>query len=127
MLTLEFDCTSRVTLGPAPSFVLDGEFIRQGPHDRIVCCSDPGGWKVGDEVATGFACSNRTRIQFEDSQGRTSPHYGPFHELCVTEFRCFADRELFAELTRRSQVWCHRSSGVNWRILHILPARAAER
>jgi hypothetical protein len=125
MLTLEFDCISRVTLGPSPSFALDGELIRQGPHDQIVCYGDQSGWKVEDEIATGFACANRMRIQFEDAQGRTSPYYGPFRELRVAASRCFTDSELFAELARRSQAWCHLPSRVAWRILHLLPARGA--
>jgi hypothetical protein len=122
MLTLRFHSSSELTLGPSPAFAFEGPFIRQSPHQEIVCRCTNSGWHLEDEAAAAFECWERTRMQFEDWQGRTSPLYGPFERVQFRSESCFADDELFAELAPDRQRWRHLASGIRWHILNLLPA-----
>jgi hypothetical protein len=119
MLTLRFHSPSELTLGPSRSFTIEGAFIRQSPHNEIVCRCTDNGWHLEDETAPSFECADRSHVQFEDTQGRTSPVYGPFRKLHFAEDRCFADEDLFAEFLPDRQQWRHLESGVRWRILTV--------
>lgn len=122
VLTLRFDSQSRLTLGPSMSFTIEGPFIRQSPDNEIVCRCSQQVWQLADEAAARFECTDRTRLQFEDWQGRCSPLYGPFDHLAFENDGCFADDSLFAQFLNGTQRWRHCDTGVRWRILNVLPA-----
>jgi len=122
VLTLRFDSHSKMTLGPSSSFTIEGPFIRQSPNNEIVCRCSHQVWQLADEAASRFECTDPTRLQFEDWQGRTSPLYGPFERLEFENDSCFADDRIFAEFLNGTQRWKHCDSGVRWRILNVLPA-----
>jgi hypothetical protein len=122
MLTLRFDSSSELTLGPSPGFALEGPFIRQSPHQEIVCRRTNVGWQLEDEAAANFECRERTKLHFEDWQGRTSPYYGPFDSVRFQNESCFANDQLFAQLAPDRQRWRHLASGIRWHILNLLPA-----
>lgn len=124
MLTLRFHAEPEVTLGPARAFCIHGPVIRQHPHEEIVSRRANGLWHLLDELgievrAAIFECRDRTRLEFEDSQGRVSHRYGPFGRLLFRNEGIFADTELFAILSP-TQYWDHRQSGVRWPMLNIL-------
>ena len=126
VLTLRFDSHSKLTLGPSTSFTIEGPFIRQSPDNEIVCRCSQQVWQLADEAASRFECTDRTRVQFEDWQGRTSPLYGPFERLEFENDNCYADDRMFAEFLNGTQRWKHCDSGIRWRILNVFPAVRAQ-
>lgn len=120
MLTLHFDSPSKLTLGPSRAFSIEGPFIRQAPHNEIVCRCSRRQWQLEDESASGFECMDPSRLQFEDWQGRTSPLYGPFEVLRFEDDHCFVDARPFAEFAEHSQQWKHKDSGIRWKIINVL-------
>lgn len=124
MLTLRFHSPSELTLGPSRSFIVEGSVIRQAPDNEIVCQRRDRLWHLEDEGAPGFECTDRSVVQFEDRQGRTSPHYGPFTRLHFHEQHVFADDEHFAEFLWDQHQWKHSLTGIRWRLLNVMAARA---
>jgi hypothetical protein len=125
VLTLRFHSPSELTLGPSRSFIVEGTVIRQAPDNEIVCERRDRLWHLEDEGAPGFECTDRSLVQFEDRQGRTSPHYGPFARLHFHEQHVFADGEPFAEFLWEHHQWKHSATGIRWRILNVMAAREA--
>jgi hypothetical protein len=123
MVTLQFDSRSQLTLGPATGFAIEGNAIRQAPHNEIVCRCVSNLWHIEDETAASFECAQRAHVRFEDQQGRESPLYGPFQDLRFDGEQCFADGQLFAKILAPFLRWHHQDSGVRWQILNVLPAR----
>jgi len=97
--------------------------IRQAPYNEIVCERRDRLWHVEDEGALSFECTDRSLVQFEDQQGRTSPYYGPFKRLHFREQDVFADDGHFAEFLWDRHQWKHSPTGVRWRILTVMAAR----
>ena len=123
MLTLRFHSPSELTLGPSRSFIVEGSVIRQAPYNEIVCERRDRLWHLADEGASSFECIDRSVVQFEDQQGRTSPHYGPFERLHFHDHNVFADEQHFAEFLWDRHQWKHSPTGIRWRILNVMAAR----
>ena len=123
MLTLRFHSPSELTLGPSHSFIVEGTVIRQAPDHEIVCERRDQLWHLADEGAPSFECTDRSLVQFEDRQGRTSPHYGPFTRLHFRDQHVFADDEHFAEFLWDRHQWRHSRTGIHWRLLNVMAAR----
>jgi hypothetical protein len=129
VLTLRFHSTPELLIGPSHAFSVEGQLLRQHPHDEVIARRAHGVWHVhdayreDDAVSYGFECLQPAYLQFEDRQGLTSPRYGPFSTVVFRSDHVFADGEGFAELLPVPQYWKHKASSTRWPLVNVLTAR----
>ena len=121
MLHLHFrgQAGHEATLGPAESFRISGNFIRDAESGEILARYLNHFWHVEDKSFTHYECPERPRMHFEDSEGGQTPIYGPFTGLSVSDGSVHVGDKLVAKFIDPNLLWHDTESDTYWPILML--------
>ena len=111
-----------VVLGPAPSFTIDGNFIRQGPYGNIVATYRNHVWQAEGQHFVRYDCKERILVHFENTAREKSEDFGPFGEFWVADGVMYAEAKLFAKHIEETQLWHCYTTDTRWPLLVIKTA-----
>lgn len=116
MLHLHFTAHGGVeaTLGPAASFRVAGNFIRDAESGEILARYLDHFWHVGDKCFTHYECPEKVFMHFEDMDGGQTPHYGPFGDLSVSDGSVHVKDKLVAKFIDPTLLWHDVQSDTYW-------------
>lgn len=113
---------NEATLGPAASFRISGNFIRDAESGEILARYLNHFWHVGDKCFTHYACPERPLMHFEDLEGGHTPHYGPISDLSVADGSVHSKDKLVAKFMDPTLLWHDIQSDTYWPILILAEA-----
>jgi hypothetical protein len=122
MLTLVFGqaSTPKSHSGGPFSFIrFDGPLIR-APDGQVIARHRDHNWEVGNELFFRVDCEALIEVQFEDGK-RVSSAYGPYKHVSSADGIMYLDREQFARLDERNQLWYSAVAGGEWPVVVVRP------
>jgi hypothetical protein len=122
MIRLSFNTLQSIstkTLGPAPYFRIERQYLRQGPYDTVVAEYHQHHWEINGARLSSYECRDRTCVYFEDHGGNVSERSGPFEKLHFPNGSCYADNRRIAEYMEDSQHWLRVADLTQWSALVI--------
>ena len=102
------------TLGPAVSFRIAGNFMRDAQTGEILARYLSHFWHVGDKHFTHYDCPEKPFMHFEDSEGGKTPIYGPFTGLSVSDGSVHVGDKLVAKFIDPTLLWHDIQSDTYW-------------
>jgi hypothetical protein len=106
MVTLRLDgFAPRITVGPAPFFMLRGPHIRRGPDNTTIALYAGDVWLVGAGRYTRIDCSGPVCLHFVDEQGERDEAHGPFREVSIVDGMVMADDSYVAKFLADKNAW----------------------
>jgi len=125
MLHLHFkgEAGHEATLGPAESFRIAGNFIRDAESGEILARYLNHFWHVGEKSFTHYECPERPFMHFEDLESGASPKYGPFSNLSVSDGSFHAGDKLVAKFIDPNLLWHDTQSDTYWQNLILSSAK----
>ena len=108
---------NEVPLGPAASFRVAGNFIRDADTGEILARYLNHFWHVQEKCFTRYDCPEKVYMHFEDIEGGKTPTYGPFADLSVTDGSAHAKDKLVAKFMDTSLVWHDIQSDTYWQTM----------
>ncbi len=94
-----------IIVGPAESFRLAGNFLRQVPENRILGQYVRHQWVLQNEHCSRYDCLDECWIYFTDAEGAASGSFGPFREFHVADGTAYAGDNLFAKFIDETVLW----------------------
>lgn len=102
------------SLGPATSFRIAGNFIRDAETGQILARYLNHFWHVGDKCFTRYDCEVPVRIHFEDAEGGKTDAYGPFASLWIADGSVYCNDQLVAKFMDTSLLWHDHVTDTFW-------------
>jgi hypothetical protein len=112
-------------LGPAASFRIAGNFIRDAESGEILARYLNHFWHVQELAFTRYDCPDKVFMHFEDIEGGKTPYYGPFSGLSVADGSVHEKERLVAKFIDPTLLWHDIQSDTYWQYL-ILSDKKAE-
>ena len=121
MLYLNFSNgpAQQATLGPATSFRVAGNFIRDAVSGVILARYLNHYWVVEGMHFTHYDCRQPVRIHFEDHEGGKTDFYGPFDGVSVADGSVYAAGKLFAKFMDTTLLWHDHESDTFWPVMEL--------
>jgi len=126
MISLAFNTAFGVParVGPAPWFRITGNFIRQGPHDKVVATFQNYTWETDGRHYTSYDVDGSATIQFEDALGGQSEVCGPLGSIKTTDGVMRVKDELFSKFINETQLWHDIRNDTYWPVMVIRSAES---
>jgi hypothetical protein len=125
MIRLSFNTLQSIstrTIGPAPYFRIDRQYLCQGPLNDVVAQYRQHHWEIDGAHLSSYECRDRTCVHFEDGQGNASERTGPYTKLHFPNGSCYADEKRIAEYVEDTQTWIRCADCTRWSVLVVSPA-----
>jgi hypothetical protein len=104
----------RACLGPAASFRVAGNFIRDAATGEILARYLNHFWHVDAMFFTRYDCPGPVLMHFEDLEGGETPQYGPFEHLSVSDGSVHYGDKLVAKFIDPTLLWHDIESDTYW-------------
>lgn len=105
------------TIGPANSFRIAGNFIRDADSGDILARYRNHYWEVEDKFFTRYQCPENVWMHFEDAEGGKTDYYGPFATFSVTDGSVHNEKKLLAKFMDPTLLWHDTESDTYWQNL----------
>jgi hypothetical protein len=102
------------TLGPAASFRIAGNFIRDLEGGEILARYLNHFWHVQNQCFTRYVCPDTAYIHFEDIEGGKTDYYGPFRGISVSDGSMHVGDKLVAKFMDPTVLWEDTQSNTYW-------------
>jgi hypothetical protein len=94
-----------VTVGPAESFRVAGNFLRQMPENKILGNYVRHQWHLQDRHFSRYDCLDECWVHFADAEGAATGSFGPFREFHVADGTAYTGEKLFAKFIDETLLW----------------------
>jgi hypothetical protein len=122
MFHSSFSAPARV--GPAPWFRITGNFIREGPHAKVVSTFHNYTWEAEGRYFTSYDVEGPVVVQFEDALGGRSAVFGPFDAINTTDGVMRVKDALLSKFINETQLWHDIRSDTYWPVIVLESAES---
>lgn len=114
LLFIGYGAGEDVTLGPADSFRISGNFIRDTESGEILARYHHHYWEVKGKHFTRYDCHDSVMLHFEDNEGGKTDIYGPFASLSAADGSMHVGDRLVAKFMDPNLLWHDIESDTYW-------------